>query len=103
MNRRPCRYAVLRPLNIGLVHELLDSYSHWGYPILNIGQGVPDITLCSHPDRYDSDFFLPAGLAAVAFGGIRCIVCPIPERQCPFYTASSCVNSFEPGKDPKDA
>ena len=103
MNRRPCRYAVLRPLNIDIVHELLGDYSHWIYPIFNIGQEVPEITLCSHPDRYEPDFFLSADLTAVTFGGIQCIVCPIPERECPFYTAHSCVNSFEPGKDPKDA
>lgn len=103
MNHRPCRYAVLRPLNIDIVHELLDNYFYWRYPVINTSQGFPEITLCSHPDRYESDFFLSADLIAVTFGGIQCIVCPIPKQQCPFYTAPSCVNSFEPRKDPKDA
>lgn len=103
MNHRPCKYAVLRPLNIDIVHELLDNYFYWSYPVINTSQGFPEITLCSHPDRYESDFFLSADLIAVTFGGIQCIVCPIPKRQCPFYTDLSCMNSFESGKDPEDA
>lgn len=104
MNHRPCKYATLLPLNSDTVRRLLDDYSLWSYLSFYRGQGTLEITVCRHPDQYEPDFFLSADLTVVTLRGIQCTICPIPtERQCPFYTAPSCVNSFEPRKDPKDA
>lgn len=95
MNHRPCKYATSTPLNADTIHELLGDYSFWGHPSFNRGQGCLELTTCRHPDRYEPDFFLSADLTAVTLGGAECMVCPMPERHCPFYTVPSCVNSLE--------